>query len=42
MEVNEAQQLLKLTCTRSHIPEALRAAHLIAGGLVKGQSGRRA
>ena len=42
MEMDEAKQLLKLTCTRSHIPEPLRAAHLIAGGLVTGQSGRRA
>jgi hypothetical protein len=42
MDLGEAKQLLKLTCTRSHIPEALRAAHLIAGGLVRGQSGRRA
>ena len=42
MEIDEARQLLELTCTRSHIPEPLRAAHLIAGGLVTGQSGRRA
>ena len=42
MEVEEARQLLTLTCTRSHIPEPLRAAHLIAGGIVRGQSGRRA
>ncbi len=42
MDVTEAEQLLKLTCTRSHIPEPLRVAHLIAGGIVTGQSGRRA
>ena len=42
MDVEEARQLLKLTCTRSHLPEPLRAAHLIAGGLVRGESGRRA
>ncbi len=42
MDVEEAKQLLTLTCTRSHIPEPLRAAHLIAGGIVRGQSGRRA
>ncbi|MCP4198097.1 MAG: DUF99 family protein [Proteobacteria bacterium] len=42
MELSEAKQLLKLTCTQSHIPEPLRAAHLIAGGLITGQSGRRA
>lgn len=38
----EAGELLALTCTRSKIPEPLRAAHLIAGGLVRGESGRRA
>lgn len=42
MDIDEAKQLLKLTCTRSHIPEPLRTAHLVAGGLVTGQSGRRA
>ncbi|MDJ0761843.1 MAG: DUF99 family protein [Myxococcota bacterium] len=38
----EATELLALTCSRSLLPEPLRAAHLIAGGLVKGQSGRGA
>ncbi|MCP4676877.1 MAG: DUF99 family protein [Deltaproteobacteria bacterium] len=42
MNVDEARELLALTCTRSHVPESLRAAHLIAGGIVFGQSGRRA
>jgi len=42
MDMEEASELLGLTCTRSHIPEPLRAAHLIAGGIVTGQSGRRA
>jgi hypothetical protein len=42
MGLNEASELLELTCTRSLIPEPLRAAHLIAGGLVRGQSGKRA
>jgi len=42
MEVDEARELVKLTCTRSLVPEPIRAAHLIAGGLVRGQSGRRA
>ncbi len=42
MDVAEASELLQLTCTRSNLPEPLRAAHLIAGGLVTGQSGRRA
>jgi hypothetical protein len=38
----EAAELLAMTCTRSHLPEPLRAAHLIAGAIVTGQSGRRA
>ena len=42
MALEEARQLVALTCTRSHLPEPLRAAHLIAGGIVTGQSGRRA
>jgi len=42
MDVDEARELLALTCTRSHVPEPLRAAHLIAGGIVLGESGRRA
>jgi len=40
--VEEAAELFALTCTRSHLPEPLRAAHLIAGAIVTGQSGRRA
>jgi endonuclease V-like protein UPF0215 family len=42
MNAPEAEELLALTCTRSLLPEPLRAAHLIAGGIVRGQSGRRA
>jgi endonuclease V-like protein UPF0215 family len=42
MDHDEALALLRLTCTRSHVPEPIRAAHLIAGGLVRGESGRRA
>jgi endonuclease V-like protein UPF0215 family len=42
MGPDEASELLALTCTRSNVPEPLRAAHLIAGGIVRGQSGRRA
>ena len=42
MQPEEAKALLRLTCTRSHLPEPLRAAHLIAGGVILGQSGRRA
>jgi hypothetical protein len=38
----EADALLALTCTRSKIPEPLRAAHIIAGAIVTGEGGRRA
>ncbi len=31
---DDAQQILRLTSTRSNIPEALRVAHLIASGVV--------
>ncbi|MBI2661800.1 DUF99 family protein [Candidatus Woesearchaeota archaeon] len=36
------KEILKLACTRSHIPEPLRLAHLIATGVVKGESRGRA
>jgi hypothetical protein len=42
MDPAEAEDLVALTATRSHLPEPLRAAHLIAAGLVTGQSGRAA
>jgi hypothetical protein len=42
IENKEAEEIIKLTCTRSLIPEPLRLAHLIASALVKGESGGRA
>ena len=42
MDIEEAKALLRLTCTRSHLPEPVRVAHLIAGGVKRGQSGRKA
>lgn len=42
MDLKEAAELLNLTCTRALIPEPLRVAHLIAGAIINGQSGRRA
>ncbi len=42
MDKGEVNALLDLTCTRSLLPEPIRAAHLIAGGVVRGQSGNRA
>jgi len=41
LELDEAEGLLELTCTRSKLPEPIRAAHIIAGALVTGEGGRR-
>jgi hypothetical protein len=38
----EAEKIIKLSCTRSLIPEPLRIAHLIASAIIKGESGGRA
>ncbi len=38
----EAVKVIKLSCTRSYLPEPLRAAHLIAAGVTKGESKGRA
>lgn len=35
---DKAKEILDLVCTRSHIPEPVRVAHLIASGVVKGES----
>ena len=35
---DEAKELLKISCTRSNIPEPLRISHLIASGIVDGES----
>jgi len=37
----EAEDILKMTCTRSKIPEPLRVAHLIASGLSRKRNGSR-
>ena len=36
--LDKAKEILKLTCTRSLIPEPLRLAHIIASGVVTGES----
>ncbi len=36
------EKILKLTCTNSAIPEPIRVAHLIAGGIALGESRGRA
>jgi endonuclease V-like protein UPF0215 family len=38
ISLEKAKALLKLTCTRSLIPEPIRVAHLIAGGIATGES----
>lgn len=38
LERSEIKELLGVTVTRSGIPEPLRVAHLIAGGVVNGES----
>jgi len=34
----DAEQIVKLTSTRSLVPEPLRVAHLIATGIIRGES----
>jgi endonuclease V-like protein UPF0215 family len=38
----ETKKLLKICCTHSNIPEAIRASHLIASGIADGESRGRA
>ena len=42
LSVEEAKEFLKISCTHSFIPEPIRMAHLIAAGIVKGESKGRA
>jgi endonuclease V-like protein UPF0215 family len=42
LEAEEAQALLRATTLHGNLPEALRVAHLIAGGVTKGSSRGRA
>jgi len=42
IEKEKAKKILDITCTRSNIPEALRTAHIIAGGITTGESRGRA
>lgn len=41
-DLETVKELLRVTCTRALIPEPLRVAHLIAAGIVKGESRGRA
>ena len=38
IDFSDVKKILKISCTHSFIPEALRVAHLIAAGLVMGES----
>ena len=38
IDVEKAREIIRITCTRSNIPEPLRTAHLIAAGIKKGES----
>jgi len=38
ISLEDAKNVLKITCTRSLLPEPIRVAHLIAAGIVKGES----
>ena len=42
IEIQNLRKILKIVCTRSLIPEPLRLAHLIASGIVLGESRGRA
>jgi len=38
----QAKKILKITCTRSFLPEPIRIAHIIGAGIAKGESYGRA
>jgi len=38
LDLDKAKEILKITCINSFIPEPIRAAHLIAAGIVSGES----
>ena len=40
--LDDAKKILKIVCTRSNVPEPLRLAHIIASGIVEGESKGRA
>jgi hypothetical protein len=42
IDINDAKEIIRLTSTRSLIPEPLRIAHLIATGIILGESVGRA
>ncbi|MBW2978287.1 DUF99 family protein [Candidatus Woesearchaeota archaeon] len=38
ISLRDTEKILKISCTRSLLPEPIRAAHIIAAGIVKGES----
>ena len=38
IDFEKAERIMKVCCTRSYVPEAIRAAHLIGAGIAKGES----
>ena len=42
IDLKKAKQFLKVSCTRSYIPEPIRVAHLIGQGIAMGESRGRA
>lgn len=42
ISIERAKEIIRITSTRSFIPEPIRLAHLIAAGVVKGESGGKA
>jgi uncharacterized protein len=42
LDIKDAEQIIKITTTRAEIPEPLRIAHIIASGIINGESYGRA
>jgi len=42
IDLNDARDIIRMTAVNSHIPEPIRIAHIIAGGLTRGESRGRA
>ena len=42
IDLKDAEEVLKVSCTRSLIPEPIRAAHIIGAGIIEGESKGRA
>lgn len=38
IDLSDARKILKVVCTRSYVPEPIRIAHIIASGIVLGES----